>query len=107
MKTTILGLLLFATFIYRSDATVGITVVSGATTVLALTATQDIDILRKFVTGLPGRYQTAHLVGQQSGPEKCVTTYDCSLTVPDIVTFLILCKCFLWIFKQICNFQKS
>ena len=23
-----------------------------------------------------------------SGPEKCVTTYDCSLTVPDIVTFL-------------------
>ena len=34
------GLLLFATFIYRSDATVGITVVSGATTVLALTATQ-------------------------------------------------------------------
>merc|ERR1711862_610068 len=40
MKTTILGLLLFATFIYRSDATVGITVVSGASTVLALTATQ-------------------------------------------------------------------
>merc|ERR1711868_317573 len=31
---------------------------------------KDIDDLRKYVVSLPGRYKAAHLVGQQSGPEK-------------------------------------
>merc|ERR1712130_959674 len=134
MRSAFLGLLFVAMRSYRCDATVGITVVSGASTVLALTATQVTALAALKALALSkgvllgaavrrGRRQAvdnnlnivgtgsedlvsalsrseveqctqllfsskaAHLVGQQSGPEKCVASYDCSLTVPDIIQF--------------------
>jgi len=48
---------------------------------------KDVDELRRVVTQLPGRYRSAHKLGQQNA-DKCSINFQCSLQVPQIVGFL-------------------
>merc|ERR1711894_267493 len=42
---------------------------------------KNVDDLRRIVTRVPGKYKKAHQVGKLSGSEKCVASYDCSISL--------------------------
>merc|ERR1711902_478843 len=46
---------------------------------------KDVDELRRLVTRVPGKYKKAHQIGKLSGSEKCVTSYDCSIKLENLV----------------------
>merc|ERR1711860_441127 len=49
---------------------------------------KNVDDLRRIVTRVPGKYKKAHQVGKLSGSEKCVASYDCSISLENLVTVI-------------------
>merc|ERR1712179_314108 len=45
---------------------------------------KNVDDLRRIVTRVPGKYKKAHQVGKLSGSEKCVASYDCSISLENL-----------------------